>query len=282
MHTPVLLQSVIDSINSHEGLKYIDATFGEGGYTRAILQKGGMVFAMDIDENQIKKAEISFQKEIQEKKLFPCIGNFSRIEELSKKNNFKSVDGIVFDLGLSMEQLRNKGIGLSYKALHEPLDMRLDPNLEYTAEFYLNTMSSNDLYDLFARNSEEIKSREIAESIVKLRVYKRIRQVKDLVIVLDKIIGKRNFGIYARIFQALRIQVNHEFENLQKGLSGALKIISDTGRIVVVTFHSLEDRIVKKFIKSNYLHEISHVLRGSGQRSFEKSAKLRVFSKNTK
>lgn len=274
MHTPVLLQTVINSLDIKPNGKYIDATYGEGGYSKAIADKGGFVLAIDLDEDQIEKGKAKNLKQIKFVQ-----GNFADIEEIAKKHHFKQVDGVVFDLGLSMEQITKSGKGLSYKALNESLDMRLDNNFEYTAEFFLNTLSAQDLYNLFARNSEEVLSQEIANSIVRLRVHRRIRKVQDLVLALDKIVGKRNFGVYARIFQALRIKVNHEFENLELGLKGALQIINSNGKVAVVTFHSLEDRIVKQFIKKNHLTELQKLIKGDFQKSFERSAKLRVFSK---
>ncbi len=274
MHTPVLLQTVIDSLDIQPNGKYIDGTYGEGGYTKAIADKGGKVLAIDLDENQIEKGIKNKMKDVKF-----AHGNFADIVNIAKKHHYEQADGIVFDLGLSMEQILRSGRGFSYKSLKEPLDMRIDKNSEKTAENIINTLSSNDLYNLFAKYSEEIYAQRIAEAIVRMRVKKRIRIVGDLINVIDYVLGERDTAVYRRIFQSLRIAVNSEFDNLNNGLQGAVKTVSKTGRIVVVTFHSLEDRIVKRFIKSNNLHELKKVVKGDSQKSFEKSAKLRVFSR---
>lgn len=275
MHTPVLLKEVIVHLNIKNGAMYIDATFGEGGYSLEILKKRGKVLGIDLDENQIKDERLK----IEDKNLILVQGNFGDIEKIAKEHQFFPVDGIVFDLGLSMRQLSESGRGLSFKKENEPLDMRLDSNEEKTAEFYINTLSEQQLYDLFAKNSEEINSRPIAVSIVQRRAIRKIKTVGDLVRVIDKAVGERDTGALRRIFQALRIEVNHEFENLKKGLNGAVNSIKKDGRIAVVTFHSLEDRIVKRFVKEHGLKfETKKPIISKSNFSFERSAKLRIIT----
>lgn len=266
MHTPVLLQKVIEKLDIKTGGFYIDATFGEGGYSQEVIKKGGNVLAIEIDENQIK----NFKKKVKNLKIVH--GNFSDIEIIAKNNDFFPVDGVIFDLGLSMRQLTDSKRGFSYKALDDDLDMRLDVNLSLKASDLIKKTNVFDLAEIFSKYSEELKSKEIALEIKKT---KKMNKVKDLILAIDKALGYKSEKTYARIFQALRIAVNNEFENLKKGLSGALKILKKGGRIVIVSFHSLEDRIVKNFVVENNLKFLDKKP-VFGIKSFERSAKLRT------
>lgn len=275
MHTPVLLKEVINYLNIKKGGLYIDATFGEGGYAKEILKAGGKVLGIDLDENQIKDGRLK----IKDKNLNLEQGNFADIETIAKEYQFFPVDGIVFDLGLSMKQLTDSGRGLSFRNEQEPLDMRLDTNGEKTAADYINTLSEQQLYDLFAKNSEEINSRAVAVSVVRARQVRKIRTVGDLVRIIDRAVGERDTRVLRRIFQALRIEVNQEFENLKKGLDGAVKLIKRERRILVVTFHSIEDRIVKQFVRERSLRFVTKKPIISDKKDrFERSAKLRIIS----
>lgn len=273
MHTPVLLNQVIEALDIEKGGLYIDATFGEGGYSRAIVEKGGKVLAIDLDKEQINNSELTNLKLVQ--------GNFADVEKIAKENNFFPVDGIVFDLGLSMRQISQSGRGFSFKKLNEPLDMRMSTDTQLTAKYILNQFTQEELFEVFARNSEEINSEKIAHEIILKRQFKKLETVEDLIGCIDKAIGEVDNNAYKRIFQALRIQVNSEFENLKGGLSGAMQTIKNDGKVAVVTFHSLEDRIVKKFSKSNGVKLlIKKPIVNRRGRSFEKTAKLRLLIKN--
>jgi 16S rRNA (cytosine1402-N4)-methyltransferase len=276
MHTPVLLEQVIEALDIKKDGLYIDATFGEGGYSEAILNKGGKVLGVDLDEDQLNGSRFNVLTGL---KLVQ--GNFGDIEKIAKENNFIPVDGVVFDLGLSMKQISQSGRGFSFKKLNEPLDMRMNTNFEMTAKYLLNHLSKEELFDVFAKNSEEINSEKIAHEIIIRRQFKKLEVVEDLIGCIDKAVGGSDNNAYKRIFQALRIQVNDEFENLKNGLTGATKIIKDDGKIAVVTFHSLEDRIVKNFSKNQGLKLLNKkpIVNKKG-RSFEKSAKLRLIVKN--
>ncbi len=266
MHTPVLLQQAIERLNIKKGGSYIDATFGEAGYTDAILKKGGKVLGIDLDQEQLKNSRINGLTNL---KLVQ--GNFAEIEKIAKENGFYPADGAVFDLGLSMKQLDQLGRGLSYKKLEEPLDMRLDLENEMTARDLIKKSSKEELYQILARNSEELNSKPIADQI---KATRKMDSVGDLINAIDRA-GFKNQSVYARIFQALRIEINQEFENLKKGLAGAVKIIKKGGRIVVVSFHSLEDRIIKNFVRNNQLKFLERKpVRGVWP--FERSAKLRT------
>lgn len=275
MHTPVLLQKVMEGLQIKLEGKYIDATVGEGGHTRAILEKGGYVLGLDRNKEQI----MALQKSMKNDHLTLKEGNFADIAELVPSQDKGNIDGVLFDLGLSWAQLKDLGRGFSYRNLEEPLDMRLDSEGELTAEYILNVYSEDELYEVFAKNSEEVKAKEIAESIVNYRTTKRYKKVHDLNKTIDKVMGANAGKTYSRIYQALRIEVNEEFENLKKGLEGALTVLKPGGKIAVISFHSLEDRIVKNFIREKKLKQVSKkAIAGDRQLSFERSAHLRIFS----
>jgi 16S rRNA (cytosine1402-N4)-methyltransferase len=156
--------------------------------------------------------------------------------------------------------------------------MRLDEKDEKTAEDLINSLNEDELYEIFAKNAEEINSRAIAQAIVGARRLRKLLTVGDLTRLIDKVVGRKDTKVYSRVFQALRMEVNQELENLKKGLIGATKIIGSHGRIAIITFHSVEDRLVKRFIKENkFKEEIKS--RGDRTKSYERSATLRIFKK---
>src|SRR3989344_4898990 len=270
MHTPVLLTQVIEALEVRKDGLYVDATFGEGGYSQAILEKGGKVLGIDLDKEQLTKG---LDSRFRGNDIVLVQGNFGDIEKIARENNFFPVDGVVFDLGLSMRQISQSGRGFSYKKLNEPLDMRMSLKTEITAKYLLNHLSEGELFEVFAKNSEEINSQKIAHEVIIKRQFKKLETVVDLVNCIDRAVGKQDSNTYKRIFQALRIQVNDEFENLKRGLIGATNVIKNDGKIAVVTFHSLEDRIVKNFSKTVgiKLSDKKPIMNKRG-RNFEKSA----------
>ncbi len=291
MHTPVLLQEVIEGLSIIPNGLYIDATVGEGGHLLEIVKRSGKVLGIDLDENQIKiltqshpelvsgsDSEKQMPKQVRHDTVF-VQGNFADIERIAKENEFYPVDGILFDLGLSIGQIENSGRGFSYKKLDDPLDMRINTDDETTASELVNALSENSLYDILAKYGEDIRSLKISQEIISERQKRRIERVGDLLPIIDKVVGDKDNRTYARIFQALRIAVNREFENLRKGLDGALKILKKNGRIAVISFHSLEDRIIKQFISKNNLKQLNKkVVTSRRVREFERSAKLRIFT----
>lgn len=279
MHTSVFLDEAIASLNITKNGKYIDATYGKGGHAREIVAKGGHVLAIEWDPTQIP---LEKQKGIEIAR-----GNYADMEFIAEEYSFIPTDGILFDFGLSMNQLEEGKRGLSYRKLDEPLDMRIS-NEGKTAMEILNEYSEVELADLFMKFSEEIKSKDIAKQIVIGRRKKEIKTVEDLRNVIDKALKNVSKSrelaekVYARIFQALRIIVNEEFNNINKALEGALKIVKPGGRIVIITFHSLEDRIVKLFArqhKHEVIEEKVDVEKVRQLRSFERSAILRIIEK---
>ncbi len=279
MHTSVFLEEAIEALLVKKNGKYIDGTYGKGGHSKRIVEKGGKVLAIEWDPAQIPTEKL--------KNIEIAKGNFADMEFIANEYGFIPADGILFDFGLSMDQLEEGKKGLSFRKLDEPLDMRIS-NTGKTAREILNEFSEHELSDAFMKFSEEIKSKDIAKQIVIIRRKKPFETVQDLVSAIDKALKdlskNRVFAekVYARIFQALRIMVNEEFSNIDRGLAAALKILKPGGRIVAITFHSLEDRIVKMFArqhKNEVIEEKVDVEKVRTLRSFERSATLRIIEK---
>jgi 16S rRNA (cytosine1402-N4)-methyltransferase len=278
MHTPVLLQPAIEGLNVKKGGRYIDATVGEGGHLAEILKKGGKVLGLDADQKQIQNLKVKAQ--IFEQARLVC-GNYANIKKIAEENDFIPVDGVLFDLGLSMNQINQSGRGFSYHRIEEDLDMRLDIDQEKTAADIVNKASEEELYEILTANSEELKSRPISQAIVRHRRVQKIVKVVDLLKIIDQVVIENRHKTYARVFQALRIAVNSEFTNLKKGLTGAFEILRPEGRLVVISFHSLEDRLVKQFVVSQGLVQVNKKVFVKGGAKFERSAKIRIISKKT-
>ena len=265
MHTTVFLHEALKALNIQPGNTYIDATYGEGGHTQEIMNQGATVLAIDADKVQVAKGRKRNHAVVQ--------GLFKDIVAIAKENHLEHVDGILFDFGLSMEQLSKSGKGFSYKNNQEPLDMRLGEEGETAAEL-LNSLQGEELISDIMKYSEEKYSIGIAKRILGHRRKKAFATVGDLKKVIDEIVPEEEprHKVYARIFQAIRIITNSELEQIQKGLEGALGLIQSGGVIVTITFHSLEDRLVKKMGAIN-------VERVRPLQSFERSAHLRVLQK---
>lgn len=250
IHKSVLLKEVVDFLQVKPGNRYIDATFGGGGHSQAILERGGMVLGIDQDEDAVAFARHNFEKEIKESKLFLAVGNFKKIREISEEFGFSKVSGIILDLGYSSNQLENPQRGFSY--LKEgPLDMRMDRRLSVTAADLVNALGEKELYEIFTKFGEEGHSRSISNGIVSARRIKPFRTTKDLVEVLmkiNKVKGQSDFmkaKVSKKVFQALRIAVNDELGSLKEVLDSCPSLLEHGARLEVISFHSLEDRVVK-------------------------------------
>ena len=300
MHHPVLLKETVDGLNIKKDGLYIDATVGEGGHLIEIARRGGKVLGIDADLEQIKRlnvilgtSEARTPESLLDSGRAPPTklgslaritnnitlvqGNFADIEKIARENNFFPVNGILFDLGLSVEQIEKSGRGFSYKKLEEPLDMRIGTTLTTTAADLIRNLNQNELYEIFAHYGEEVNSLAISQALIRARSVRPINEVGDLIEVIDQALGGKNTKVYARVFQALRIAVNDEFTNLKKGLVGALKILKKPGRIVAISFHSLEDRLVKRFSKENSLKQLNKkVIVSKSGLAYERSAKMRI------
>ncbi len=255
-HVPVLLKEAVEYLNIRSGKKYIDCTLGGGGHTAEILRAGGTVLGIDQDTEAIDFVEENKKEEIREKKLVLKQGNFAHLQQIATETGFSPVSGILFDLGVSSHQLETGYRGFSFAgSLPARLDMRMDPGGQtVTAADFLNAGSENELANLFWRFGEERDSRRIARAIVRYRSAKKIETTDELVKIILSVSrrGKRDRTHPAtRTFQALRIAVNDEMANLEAALPQATELLASGGRLVVVSFHSLEDGIVKDFMKAN-------------------------------
>lgn len=246
-HISVLLNEVLEYLNLEEGKTYVDCTFGAGGYTKAILDSTDCnVIAFDRDENVLK-----YVKEVQKKygdrfKFIP--GRFGDIEELLHKNNIEQVDGIVMDLGVSSMQLDEGERGFSFMQ-DAPLDMRMGKN-EISAYDVVNKLDETTLADIIYNYGEEVKARQIARKIVLMRKISDIKTTTELAGVPRSFYPKRGkIDPATKTFQAIRIYVNKELEELEKALGASKRLLKKDGRLVVVSFHSLEDSIVKRFMR---------------------------------
>lgn len=248
-HIPVLLDEVIRILDVHRGKQYIDATLGGGGYTGAIIEKGGLVLGIDLDKNSVLHVAERHPVEVKSGKLVVVQGNFKDIKKIALLKSISYVSGIVFDLGLSSYHLDQSGRGFSMLSDSEPLDMRMqigDGLGQFTAADIVNSYTQGELYNLFLKGEEHF-AEKIAAEIVKNRRLKRIETTGDLVKIITSVV-KRTGDLHpaTKVFQALRIEVNNELENLQQGLVDAFDLLEQRGRVVVVSFHSLEERIAKR------------------------------------
>ncbi len=251
VHEPVLLEEVLAYLVPRPGGRYIDATFGGGGHARAILEASspdGTLLALDADPVAVARAEALAAR--YPGRLIPCRGNFRDLARLAREHGFDQVDGVLFDLGLSSDQLADPSRGFSFQ-LPGPLDMRFDPTRGEPAAVIVNTWSEAELAELFWRFGEEPRARQIARAIVAERAQRPIETTTQLAALVERVAGRQRERIHpaTRVFQALRIAVNRELEVLPLALEQAVDLLRVGGRIVVIAFHSLEDRIVKQFFR---------------------------------
>jgi len=272
-HIPVLLNESISFLRTEDGRAFIDATYGGGGHTKEILQKmpsDAILIAIDRDENAFKDLRKKFSGEA---RLKPVCANFRDIKNIAKRFA-KTYNGILFDLGMSSDQLEKSGRGFSFQK-DEPMLMTYEANPGpgcLTAALIVNTWTEEKLAEIFWKYGEERRARQIARLIVKERTRSRIlgsKQLADLIAGAFKKAGKlprtkarfiRGRHPATKVFQALRITVNDELGVLQEGLKGAWELLGEGGRLVVISFHSLEDRVVKNFFKSKKADDSGKIL----------------------
>ncbi len=282
-HTPVLKTEVIEALHVAKGKKYIDATLGGAGHTEEILKVGGVVLGIDTDAEAIAQGK----ERLKEYKNYTLVqGNFRNLEEIAKKNGFLHIDGILFDLGVSSHQLDTPERGFSYRFTDAPLDLRMSQRDGDTAAQLVNRMTEGDLYECIGKFGEEQLALPIARALCRTRQIKKIETVGDVVLVIQDVAGSKEQAvpILSRVFQALRIVVNDELESLKSALEQSRKILKPEGRLVVISFHSLEDRIVKQYMKGQGWKVLTkHPIIASEREVYEnkrsRSAKLRVAEK---
>ncbi|HPZ08718.1 MAG TPA: 16S rRNA (cytosine(1402)-N(4))-methyltransferase RsmH [Candidatus Eremiobacteraeota bacterium] len=265
VHTPVLLKESISYLNCLPGKMILDCTLGGGGHSKEILKSilpGGTLISLDCDIEAIKSFE-DFARDFS-LNLKLVKGNFSELDEILLSFGIKEVDGILFDLGISSTQLNDARRGFSFQ-VDSPLDMRMDSNMSLTASHIVNDFSEDDLSYIIYHYGEEKHARKIAREIVKTRKISRIlstKQLSDIVVraVSRNLRKRRKIHPSTKTFMGLRIFLNKELDTLEKGLKKALKVLKSGGRLVVISFHSLEDRIVKRIFKDASMKKCLHDL----------------------
>jgi len=292
MHVPVLLKEVIDYLNPQANENFIDATVGQGGHTASILEKNkpkGKVLGIEMD--------IDIYKELKEKmakmsdRLILINDSYVNLKKIVKKNDFKPIHGILFDLGLCSWHLEASKRGFSYLR-DEPLDMRFNPKNDLTAAEIINFWDIERIEEILREFGEEKYARRISLAIKEVRKKERIVGTQQLVDILKRVLpknyDKKRIHFATRTFQALRIAVNNELQVIEDGIKQAIKILEPGGKIAVISFHSLEDRIVKNLFREkaetgelNILTKkpITASLEEIRNNSRSRSAKLRIAEK---
>lgn len=280
-HKSVLLQEVLDYLRIEKDRWYLDATLGDGGHSLEILKRGAKVLGLDVDPHGLDRARIRFQEALINQDKYCLIrGNFRDIDQEVGDKNFW---GVIFDLGVSSSQIDTPQRGFSFQNLG-PLDMRMDPNLAVCAQDLINALNYGELTKLFKTYGEERRAKEIARSVLGARPVNNTKQLADVIGHIAY--GKDRITTLARVFQSLRIAVNDELNALREALPKALSATKSKGKILVISFHSLEDRIVKDAFKEWERQNLGMIITKKpimaqdlevGQNTRARSAKLRVF-----
>ncbi len=278
-HYSVMLNEVIEALNIKSDGIYVDATLGYAGMSKEILKRldKGLLIAIDEDLDAIKYSENVLQNIGGNYKIIN--DNFVNLKEILNKLNITKVDGIIFDLGFSSPQIDEDQRGFSFMS-DAVLDMRMNLNNKVSAKDIVNTYSDEKLWDIFFKYGEEKLSKVISKEIVNARKIKEIETTLELVEIIKKAVGANYFYKQhpeRKIFQALRIEVNKELEVLEKVLPIAIDSLNKNGRIAVITFHSLEDKIVKKKFKDN--SEIDEMVKGLPNIPKEYLPKIKLINK---
>ena len=253
-HVPVMQQEVVDYLNCRPGKIYVDCTLGGSGHARAILENispGGVLIGIDQDIDAIKNADEMLKPYALSIRLFH--GNFIRLPEFLERLEITAADGIFLDLGISLHHIRQSGRGFSFKG-DEPLDMRMNIQTKTTARDIVNLWPEKELRRIFKHYGEERWGRQIARQIIAVRRQKRINTTKELVEIVSGVVPKQaaaksRIHPATRVFMALRIAVNQELERLDQFMNMVSDLLSPHGRFCALSYHSLEDRIVKHRIK---------------------------------
>lgn len=279
IHYSVLLKESIDGLNIKDGGTYVDCTLGYAGHSKVILEKNkkGKLFAFDEDENAVKYSKEALSSIGDNFTIFK--ENFANLKETLEKENILKVDGFLFDLGFSSPQIDDAKRGFSFK-LSAPLDMRMDTQNSLTAKDVVNTYSLEKLTEIFFKFAEEKYSKVIASAICKERKNKEIVTTFELVDIIQKAVGASYFyknHPEREIFQAIRIEVNNELSVIEKALPDAIDMLNKGGRICVITFHSLEDRLVKQIFKK--YSEVDDILKGMIDIPDEYKPKIKIINK---
>ncbi len=278
-HVPVLLREVLEGLAVGPGKRYIDATVGGGGHTRAILERSapdGQVLALDADPAAIQRVGTSLADFVDAGRLILVHAFFDQMAQVAQAHDFYPVHGILMDLGVSSFQLDEAERGFSFRE-DAPLDMRFDPTQGPSAADLVNHLSVEELAEILWRYGEERRSRRIARAIVAARPIHTTGQLAR--IVEQAVGGRRGARIHpaTRTFQALRIAVNDELGRLERALPQALELLTIGGRLAVISFHSLEDRIVKQWMRAEAQDHVPDPAHPTGR--VPRTPRLRILTK---
>lgn len=286
-HTPVMVTEVIDNLKIKKDSWYVDCNLGGGGHTKEILLNGGKALGVDMDAEAIFEVTQKLGSHIKSGDLVLYQSNFVNLTNIVSELGIKNIKGVLFDLGVSSHQLNEVERGFSFN--EGLLDMRMDQNLVVKAVDLVNGLHEKELEELFTKYGEEPWAKRIASKIVEVRKDRKIESTTQLQNIIHSVVPR--FGSIdqaTRVFQALRIAVNDELNNLENVLPLALEILDKGGRIVVISFHSLEDRIVKNTFKNWKEQDRAKVLTDKpiepsldeiDQNPRSRSAKMRVCQK---
>ena len=262
MHYSVMLDEVIEGLNIKSDGIYVDGTIGLAGHSKVILSniKNGFLYGFDQDDYAIEKSNEVLSTVGKNYKLFRA--NFKDMKQILKEEGIEKVDGILLDLGVSSPQIDDSTRGFSFMK-DSILDMRMDKRNELTAQTIINNYSEKELLNIFYKYGEEKTSKSIVKNIINKRKEKSIDTTKELVSIIKESVGNKYFNLNhpeRKIFQSLRIEVNKELDVLETVLPDAIDLLNKGGRLVVITFHSLEDRIVKQTFKK--YSEVDSIVKG--------------------
>lgn len=288
MHIPVLQKEVLQYLYPRPNQSFIDATVGGAGHTLAILEKNapqGRVLAIDRDPEIIENCKVILRIENFKERVILVCENFTNLKEIVARQNFEPVHGILFDLGFSSWHLEGSGRGFSF--LHnEHLDMRYDKNSELTAERIVNVSPQEEIEKILREYGEERFARRISKEIVEARKKNPIKTTFQLVEIINKAVPgwyqHKRIHFATKTFQAIRIAVNDELDNLEKALPQALDILTAGGRLTIISFHSLEDHIVKCFLKSEKDKEMIRILTKKPVRPSDEEIKINPRARSAK
>jgi 16S rRNA (cytosine1402-N4)-methyltransferase len=250
-HQPVMLEEVCEHLKAVPGGRYIDGTVGLGGHTEAVLSRFPDSHVLGVDRDRDALAQAGQRLAGFGDRVVLVQGSYSEMERHATQVGWDRVDGILLDIGISSMQLDTAGRGFSHR-LDGPLDMRMDRRGPVTAATIVNTWTEDQLTDVFRRYGEERRARQVARAVVAEREERPFARTAELAELLQRVVGQRRGPTLppaTRCFQALRIAVNRELAELEAGLVSALKLLRPGGRLVVISFHSLEDRIAKHFFR---------------------------------
>jgi 16S rRNA (cytosine1402-N4)-methyltransferase len=250
-HIPVMLAECLEGLAINPRGTYVDLTFGGGGHSKAILEKldGGKLYAFDQDEDAAANA-----KQITNKHFTFIKANFRYLKKYLRLHNCSKVDGILADLGVSSHQIDSAERGFSTR-FDGDLDMRMDRNREISAKEIINKYSKDNLHRIFGMYGEVRNAKTLAEGIIQARTSKSIQTTSELKTILNKYAPKfSEFKYQAQVFQALRMEVNEELAALEEMLLQTGEVMATNGRLVVLAYHSLEDRLVKNYIQKGKFH----------------------------